>query len=112
MHVSYRMKARAYSGCQRHLMACTEQACDGLHAHVLDALSAPQGLLALPPAAVELSLQASADRERERARVPHQWHQTRQRAQYEVDLAQRRYPAVDPAPRVVASTLERHGEQA
>jgi hypothetical protein len=112
MHVSYRMKARAYYGCQRHLLECTEQACDGLQAHVLDALIAQQVLLALQPAAVELSLQASADIERERARWHHQWHQTLQRAQYEVDLAQRRYQAVDPAPRLVASTLERHWEQA
>jgi DNA invertase Pin-like site-specific DNA recombinase len=112
MNVSYRTKERAYYGCQRHLLECTEQACYGLQTRVLDALIAQQVLLALQPAAVELSLQASADIERERARLHHQWRQTLQRAQYEVDLAQRRYQAVDPAHRLVVATLERHWEQA
>jgi hypothetical protein len=46
MQVSYRTQARAYYGCQRHLMECTEQACYGLQARVLDELIAQQVLLA------------------------------------------------------------------
>jgi hypothetical protein len=50
--------------------------------------------------------------ERERARLHHQWRQTLQRAPYEVELAHRRYQAVEPTHRLVAATLERDWEQA
>jgi DNA invertase Pin-like site-specific DNA recombinase len=112
MKVSYRAKARAYYGCMRHLMEGVEQACYGLQAGVLDALIAQQVLLALQPAALELSLQACGDIEQERQRLHTHWQQTLQRAQYDVDVAQRRYQHVDPANRLVASTLERQWEQA
>ena len=112
MTVSYRSKARAYYSCMRHLMEGVEQACYGLQAGVLDALIAQQVQYALQPAALELSLQACADIAQERERLHKHWHQTLQRAQYDVDLAQRRYQQVDPANRLVASTLERQWEQA
>ena len=112
MKVSYRAKARAYYGCMRHLMEGTEQACYGLQAGVLDELIAQQVQAALQPAALELSLQACTDIETERQRLHKHWQQTLQRAQYDVDQAQRRYQHVDPANRLVASTLERQWEQA
>jgi DNA invertase Pin-like site-specific DNA recombinase len=112
MKVSYRTQYRAYYSCMRHLMEGTEQACYGLQARVLDELIAQQVLWAVQPAALELSLQACADIARERERLHTHWQQTLQRAQYDVDLAQRRYQAVDPAHRLVASTLERQWEQA
>ncbi len=112
MNVSYRAKDRAYYSCLRHLMEGTEQACYGLQARVLDELIAQHVLLALQPAALELSVQACADIERERERLHKHWQQTLQRTQYDVDLAQRRYQAVDPTHRLVASTLEQQWEQA
>src|SRR5262249_50351252 len=63
-------------------------------------------------AAVELSLRASADVEKERKRLEQHWRQRRERAQYEADLAQRRYQAVDPENRLVASSLEKEWEAA
>ena len=69
-------------------------------------------LLALQPAALELSLQACRQLEQERERLHHHWRQRQQRAQYDVELAQRRYQNVDPANRLVASSLERQWEQA
>lgn len=112
MKVSYRTKARAYYGCMRHLMEGTEQACYGLQAGVLDELIAQQVQLALQPAALELSLRACTDIEQERERLHKHWQQSLQRAQYDVDVAQRRYQHVDPANRLVASSLERQWEQA
>src|SRR5262249_55548216 len=70
-----------------------------------------QVLRALEPAAVELSLRAHADIEQERRRLEKHWQQRRQRARYDVELAERRYQAVDPENRLVASTLEKRWEE-
>jgi hypothetical protein len=58
------------------------------------------------------SLKARADVERERQRLDKHWQQKQQRARYEVELAERRYQAVDLANRLVAATLENRWEQA
>ena len=68
--------------------------------------------MALEPAAVAFSLQAGADLERERQRLEKHWRQRRQRARYEVELAERRYQAVDAGNRLVAATLEKRWEEA
>jgi hypothetical protein len=59
-----------------------------------------------------LSRQARHDVERERARLDQHWQHHVQRARDEVDLAERRYQAVDPANRLVAATLEQGWEEA
>jgi hypothetical protein len=79
---------------------------------VLDTCVAQQVLRALEPAALELSRQARHDVERERARLDQHWQHQVQGARYEVDLAERRYQAVDPANRLVAATLEQRWEEA
>jgi hypothetical protein len=66
----------------------------------------------LQPAALELSWQAVADLERERARLDRHWQQQLQRAAYEVRDAERRYRAVDPDHRLVARTLEQNWDAA
>ena len=66
---------------------------------MLDACVAQQVLRALEPAALELSLQARQDVERARARLGQHWQQQIQRTRYDVDLAERRSQAVDPASR-------------
>ena len=86
--------------------------CPGVQAAVLDRCVAYQVLRALEPAALEVSLQARQDVERERAQHGRHWQQQGQRAGYEVDLAERRYQAVDPANRLVAATLEQRWEEA
>jgi len=40
------------------------------------------------------------------------WQHQVQRARYEVDVAERRYQAVDPANRLVAATVEHRWEEA
>jgi DNA invertase Pin-like site-specific DNA recombinase len=90
----------------------TTHVCRGLRAKPLDELLTEQVLLALQPAALELSWQAVADLERERARLDRQWQQQLQRAAYEVRDAERRYRAVDPDHRLVARTLEQNWDAA
>lgn len=86
--------------------------CRGLRAKPLDELVTAQVLLALQPAALELSWQAVEDLERERARLDRHWQQQLQRAAYEVRDAERRYRAVDPDHRLVARTLEQNWDAA
>jgi len=111
LHVSYRRIHQPYYSCLRHFVEATEPTCPGVQASVLDTCVAHQVLEALEPAALELSLQARQDVERERTRLVQHWQQQVQRARYEVDLAERRYQAVDPANRLVAATLEQRWEE-
>jgi hypothetical protein len=112
LHVSYRHKNFAQYGCVWHIVEAREQTCYGMAAAPLDALVAQQVLCALEPAALALSLQARADIQRECERLGQQWRQRLERARYEVELAERRYRAVDPGNRLVAGTLEKNWEEA
>ena len=69
LHVSYRRTHQPYYTCLRHFVEATEPSCPGAQAAVLDTCVAQQVLRALEPAALELSLQARQDVERERAAV-------------------------------------------
>jgi Recombinase/Recombinase zinc beta ribbon domain len=112
MQVSYHTNTIAHYACNRQYVEGTEPRCYGLAAEAIDGLVAEQVLRALEPAAVALSLQARADLERERQRLEKHWRQRQQRARYEVELAERRYQAVDPGNRLVAATLEKRWEEA
>jgi hypothetical protein len=79
---------------------------------VLDALTGRQVLKAVEPSALELSMQAADDIERERHRLQENWRQQLERAKYEVRLAKRQYDSVDSENRLVAAELERQWEQA
>ena len=68
-------------------------------------------LRALEPAAVDLSLQAACDVERERERLHDHWRQRLERAQYDVRRAERQYQSVEPENRLVARTLEQRWEE-
>lgn len=106
----------SYSGtthyaCHRHNLEMTEPECCTLNARVIDELLTQQVLRVLEPAALELSIKASADVERERHRLEKHWQQRLQRARYDTDLAERRYQAVDPENRLVAASLEKRWEE-
>jgi DNA invertase Pin-like site-specific DNA recombinase len=111
MQASYHDNGLAQYACNRQYVEATEPRCYGLSAQVIDELVSQQVLRALEPAAVQLSLQAQADVEKERQRLDKHWQQRRKRARYEVELAERRYQAVDPANRLVASSLEARWEE-
>jgi hypothetical protein len=111
MQVGYGGRNVGYYNCHKHLVVATEQNCFGLKAAPVDELVSTQVLRALAPAALELSLAAVADIERERSRLDTHWQQKLQQVRYDVELAERRYRAVDPNNRLVAATLETQWEQ-
>jgi DNA invertase Pin-like site-specific DNA recombinase len=112
MRTSYPSKSTAYYSCTRHLSEGTEQTCHGLRTTPVDDLVARQVLVALEPAALELSLQAAQDLGQERDRLHRHWEQQRERARYESERAERQYQAVEPENRLVARSLERRWEEA
>jgi DNA invertase Pin-like site-specific DNA recombinase len=112
LQASYRTQHRAYYSCVRHLHEATEQTCFGLKATAVDDLVKQQVLLALEPAALELSCRAMENVQRDRARLDKHWKQRLERARYEAEDADRRYRAVDPENRLVARSLEQRWEEA
>ena len=98
--------------CQRQRSTYGLNRCQTVVGSVLDELVSRQALLALEPAALELSLAAVSDVERERQRLAEHWTQRCERARYETQRAARQYHAVEPENRLVARQLERNWEQA
>jgi len=66
----------------------------------------------LKPEQIEIALKAMEELERRNNAVDNQWRLRVQRAEYEAQLAQRRYEEVDPANRLVAATLEKRWNEA
>ncbi len=97
--------------CPSNNQPSDEPLCQTIAARVVDELVSRQVLRALEPAALELSLQAQQDIERERQRLGEIWKQRLERARYEVERARRQYDAVEPENRLVARELERRWEQ-
>jgi hypothetical protein len=64
-------------------------------------------LEAIEPAHLEVALSALDQVEARAQQIDQQWQRQIERAQYEADLARRRYKAVDPDNRLVARSLER-----
>jgi DNA invertase Pin-like site-specific DNA recombinase len=88
-----------------------EALCQHVAGPCLDAFVTEQVLVALEPAALELSLAAAEQVEQERATLTQFWEQRRERAAYETERAARQYQAVEPENRLVARTLERAWEE-
>jgi DNA invertase Pin-like site-specific DNA recombinase len=86
--------------------------CQSLAGGPIEALAIEEVLHALEPAALELSLEAVADLEREHRRQDEHWRQRLERARIEAERAARQYHAVEPENRLVARELERRWEQA
>jgi hypothetical protein len=64
-------------------------------------------LLVIEPKQIQMAVSALEELENRQQGVSKQWRLKLQRAQYEADLAQRRYEEVDPSNRLVAATLEK-----
>jgi DNA invertase Pin-like site-specific DNA recombinase len=112
MTATYRTQLESHYICARHLTDACARTCYGLKSTEIDQLVAQQALRSLEPAALELSMKALEDVTKERARLDKNWQQSLQRARYDIDLAERRYRAVDPEHRLVAATLERSWNEA
>jgi DNA invertase Pin-like site-specific DNA recombinase len=109
MHAGYRSKARPYYECMRRKLEGSS--CCGLGAAAVDDLVSRQILRALEPAALELSLQAMQNVNRERERLHHHWEQRLERAAQEAQHVERQCHAVEPENRLVARSLEQRWEE-
>jgi DNA invertase Pin-like site-specific DNA recombinase len=87
-------------------------ACQCMSAKGVDEAITTLFLAAMTPAKVALAVGALEELERDRAATRQQWTLQLQQADYEVQLAQRRYETVDPAYRLVAGELEMQWEAA
>ena len=112
MQVHYVDQRHGYYRCS-HSPRCEDLGpCPSLPVPGLDALVSRQVLRALEPAALEVSLQASEDLERERQRLHQHWQQQVERARHQAERARRQYEAVEPENRLVARHLEGQWEKA
>jgi DNA invertase Pin-like site-specific DNA recombinase len=89
-----------------------KEPCGRIAAATLDDLVAREVLRALEPAALELSLRAIEDAERDRHRLHEQWRQRLDRTQQEAARAERQYQLAEPENRLVVRTLEARWEEA
>ena len=78
----------------------------------LDAAVAERLVTAVTPVTIELALEALTSLEERDTAIAAQWRRRIERARYDADLAERRYEAVDPANRLIASTLEQRWNDA
>jgi DNA invertase Pin-like site-specific DNA recombinase len=81
--------------------------CQSIRGDGVDATVASALLEAMQPAQLAVSLATLDQLEVEARQIERQWQLRLERAQYEADLARRRFLAVDPENRLVAQTLER-----
>ena len=98
--------------CSRSTSSYGVPLCQSLSGPVLDELITGRILAAVAPAALEASLAAVAEVERERAELTRHWQLRRERARYEAERAARQYHACEPENRLVARGLERRWEEA
>ena len=108
----YKRDKRPSYYCGDYWRLALEEPCGHIAAATLDELVAREVLRALEPAALELSLRAIEDVERERQRLHDQWRLKLERSRHEADRAERQYSAVEPENRLVARTLEARWEEA
>lgn len=83
------------------------RACMNLRCDLLDEALSERVLQVIEPAQIEIAWQALQQLEQRDEAVLKQRRMQLERAEYEAQLAQRRYQEVDPANRLVAATLER-----
>jgi DNA invertase Pin-like site-specific DNA recombinase len=80
--------------------------CLSVRSPEIDAAVSQRVLEVLQPAQLAIAVQAYEELAQRATAVDRQWQLKMERAEYEAQLAQRRYEEVDPANRLVAATLE------
>jgi hypothetical protein len=88
------------------------RACINVSALPLDKAVTDRMITVITPRTIELAFAALTNLEERDREISAQWRMRIERARYEVDLAERRYEAVDPANRLIAATLERRWNKA
>jgi DNA invertase Pin-like site-specific DNA recombinase len=92
--------------CRRAQMDYGSPLCQAFSVKHLDDAVGELFLQAVKPAAIETTLAALAELERERQALDRHWQLRLERARYEVQRAERQYDAIEPENRLVARTLE------
>lgn len=83
------------------------KACFSVNALSLDQAISRKVVAAINPAQIEIAIKAFEELEQRNHSLERQWLMKIERAEYESQLAQRRYEEVDPSNRLVAATLEK-----
>jgi hypothetical protein len=78
----------------------------------LDSGVAERLVSAVTPMTIKLALEALTSMEQRDQAIAAQWRRRIERARYDMDLAERRYEAVDPHNRLIAATLEQRWNDA
>jgi DNA invertase Pin-like site-specific DNA recombinase len=98
--------------CQRRALDYAEPSCQSFGGAALEHLVSEQVLQVVTPAALELSLGAAEECQRQRSALDHQWQLRLERARQDAARVYRQFNAVEPENRLVARTLERQWEEA
>jgi DNA invertase Pin-like site-specific DNA recombinase len=93
--------------CRQAHAQLAEKTCQTMRGDGIDQAVETCFLEAIQPAHLAVSLSTLAHLEGRAKQLDRQWQLRLERAQYEADLARRRYTAVDPDNRLVARSLER-----
>jgi DNA invertase Pin-like site-specific DNA recombinase len=96
----------------RHREALASSACMSVPSKPLDSAIAERVVAAVTPLTIKLALEALTSLEERDQAIAAQWRRRIERAHYDADLAERRYEAVDPHNRLIASTLEQRWNDA
>jgi DNA invertase Pin-like site-specific DNA recombinase len=96
----------------KHREALASRACMSIPFKPLDSTIAERVVAAVTPLTIELALKALTSLEERDCAIAAQWRRRIERARYDADLAERRYEAVDPHNRLIASTLEQRWNDA
>lgn len=86
--------------------------CMHIRCDLIDKPIAKRVLQVIQPKQIEIAIKALEELERRENAINNQWRMRIERAEYEANLAQRRYEEVDPSNRLVAATLERRWNDA
>ena len=98
--------------CNRMMVDYGQEHCQPLSGKVLDRHVTTLVFKTLQPAALEISLAVAEDLASERQKQQGYWQKSLERANINLQRAQRQYNSVEPENRLVARTLERQWEEA
>jgi DNA invertase Pin-like site-specific DNA recombinase len=96
--------------CNYDYIKSTAPTCQHVRSIPVDPMVTQLFLNAVTPAKIEIALKALEELETDQRARQQQWELQLQRADYEVELARRRYEAMDPENRLVAAALEAQWE--
>ncbi|MFP3022033.1 MAG: recombinase family protein [Wolbachia sp.] len=86
--------------------------CSSISGSFIDKIVVEKALTAMEPAQIEIAVKAFEELEQRGHMLDKQWQMKIERADYQAQLAQKRYEEVDPSNRLVAGTLEKHWNEA